>query len=72
MYFGERHSQSLPFCEYVFAPGKSPVEVQPEILDVFLLRKVYAVYMDWRAGFSSCGECDMDLLEFVSFYSPSL
>jgi hypothetical protein len=31
MHFGERHSQLLPFCEYVFAPGKSPVEVQPEI-----------------------------------------
>jgi hypothetical protein len=26
MQFGERHSQLLPFCEYMFAPGKSPVE----------------------------------------------
>jgi hypothetical protein len=43
MHFGERHSQVLPFCEYVFAPGKSPVEVQPQILDI-LLRKEYAVY----------------------------
>jgi hypothetical protein len=33
------HSQLLPFCEYVFVPGKSPVEVQPEILDI-LLKKV--------------------------------
>jgi hypothetical protein len=49
----------LPFCEHGFAPGKSPVEVQPEILDIFLLRKVYAVYMDWGAGFSSCGKHDM-------------
>jgi hypothetical protein len=51
----------------VFASGKSPVEVQPEILDILLLRKVYAVYVDWRAGFSSCGECDMDRLGFLAF-----
>jgi hypothetical protein len=70
MHFGERHSQLLPFCEYVFAPGKSPVEVQPEILDIFLLRKVYVVYVDWRAGFCSCGECDMDRLGFIVFYPP--
>jgi hypothetical protein len=72
MHFGERHSQLRPFCEYVFAPGKSPVEVHPEILDIFLLRKLYAVYTDWRAGFSSCGECEMDRLGFVSFYPPSI
>jgi hypothetical protein len=52
MPFGERLSQLCLFCEYVFAPGKSPVEVQPEILDVFLLRKVYIIYVDWGgAGF---------------------
>jgi hypothetical protein len=71
MHFGERHSQLIPFREYVFLPGKSPVKVQPEILDI-LLRKVYVVYMDWWAGFSSCGECDMDLLGFISFYPPFL
>jgi hypothetical protein len=49
MHFGERYSQLLPFSEYVFALGKSPVEVQPEILDIILLRKVYVVYMDWQA-----------------------
>jgi hypothetical protein len=31
VHFGEHHSQLFPFCEYVFAPGKSPVELQPEI-----------------------------------------
>jgi hypothetical protein len=72
MNFGELHSQLLPFCECVFAPGKSPVEVQPEKLDIFLLRKVYAVYVDWRAGFSACGECDMDRLGLVSFRPPYL
>jgi hypothetical protein len=41
----------------MFEPGKSLVEVQPEMLDIFLLRKVYVVYMDWGAGCSSCGEC---------------
>jgi hypothetical protein len=50
----------------VFAPGKSPVEVQPETLDIYLLRKVYADYVDWGPGFSSCGECDMDRLGFKS------
>jgi hypothetical protein len=28
--------------------------------------------MDWQAGFSSCGECDMDRLRFISFYTPFL
>jgi hypothetical protein len=53
----------------VFAPGKSPVEVQPEILDIILLRKMYVVYVDWRGGFFLC-ECDMDHLGFISFYLP--
>jgi hypothetical protein len=30
--------------------------VQPKILDIFLLKKVYIVYMDWWAGFSSWGD----------------
>jgi hypothetical protein len=34
MRFGERHSQLLPCCEHMFAPGKSPVEMQPEILEI--------------------------------------
>jgi hypothetical protein len=59
MHIGGCHSQLLPFFEYLFGPGKSPVEVQPETLDIILLRKVYIVYMNWRAGLSSCGECDM-------------
>jgi hypothetical protein len=40
VHFGQRHSPLLPFYGYIFAPGKSPVEVQPEILDI-LSRKVY-------------------------------
>jgi hypothetical protein len=48
MHFVERHSQLLLFCGYGFAPGKSHVEVQPEILGIlFLFRKVYVAYMDW-------------------------
>jgi hypothetical protein len=41
--------------------------MHPEILDIFLFRKVYAVYVDWRAGFSSCGECDMDRIGPLAF-----
>jgi hypothetical protein len=41
--------------------------VQPEILDIFLLRKVYVVYVDWRASISSCGECNMERLDSLSF-----
>jgi hypothetical protein len=36
----------------VFGP---PVEVQPEILDSFLLRKMYAVYMDWGQVYLELG-----------------
>jgi hypothetical protein len=67
---GERHCQLLPFCEYVFAPDKSPVEMQPEILDI-LLRKVYAVYVDRRAGFCSCVNVtwtDLDSLSLFYIY----
>jgi hypothetical protein len=34
--------------------------------------KVYAVYVDWRAGFSPFSERDMDRLGFISSYPPSL
>jgi hypothetical protein len=56
---------------FTFFYFKSPVEMQPEILDI-LLKKVHAVYVDWRAGFSSCCECDMDRLGFLSFYPSFL
>jgi hypothetical protein len=36
----------------IFEPGNSPVEVQPEILDIILLKEVYVAYVDWRASFS--------------------
>jgi hypothetical protein len=62
--FGKRYPKLLPFCEYVIVPGKSPVEIQPEIIDIFLMKKVYLVCV--------YGECDMDQLLFISFYPPSL
>jgi hypothetical protein len=40
---------SFPVGEYVFAPGKSCFEVEPEIIDIILLTEVYAVYMYWWA-----------------------
>jgi hypothetical protein len=49
MHFGERHSQFLPFYEYVFASGKSPIKVKPKTLYI-LLRKVYILYADWGGG----------------------
>jgi hypothetical protein len=55
------------FCEYVFAPGKSPVKVQPEILDI-LFEELPVVYMNRGPRFSSCGECYVDRLGTVSFY----
>jgi hypothetical protein len=47
-------------------PGKSPA--------MFFLVELYVIYVDWGGGganLCSCGECDVDRLEFVSFYSPS-
>jgi hypothetical protein len=62
----------FPFCENVFVPGKSPVKVHAEVLDIFFLGKLCVVYKDWGARFSSCGKYDMDQLGFISFYSPFL
>jgi hypothetical protein len=64
MHFGERHPQLFPFCEYVLASGNSPVEVHFEVPDSFFFRKIYAVYMDWKEGFSSCSISDVDQLKF--------
>jgi hypothetical protein len=36
--------------------------MQPEILDIFLLRKVYAVDMVWRAGFCSLKTLSQSML----------
>jgi hypothetical protein len=56
----------------VFEPGKSPVKVWPEILDIFFLGDLHVVYMDLGEGEArfSYGECDGDLLGSVSFHSP--
>jgi hypothetical protein len=71
MFFYERHSQLLPFCEYVFGSGMSPFEVQPEILDISLLRKVYVVPLFmWTGGEVSLPTVkviwtDLDSLTFI-------
>jgi hypothetical protein len=44
-------------------------KAQPEILDIFL-KELPVVYMDQGARFSSYGECDVDRLRSISFYSP--
>jgi hypothetical protein len=51
----------------VFAPGKSPIEVQPEILYIIFLGELHIVYMGKGACFALCSECDVDLLESVNF-----
>jgi hypothetical protein len=65
----------IPSCfhlAYTCLHQMSPVKVLLKILYIFFLRKVYVIYMDWWAGFSSCGECDMDQLGFISFYAQIL
>jgi hypothetical protein len=34
----------------MFAPGKSPVKVQPDVLDIPFLEYLYVVYMEWEGG----------------------
>jgi hypothetical protein len=46
----------------------SLVEVQPEIPDIFL-GELYVVYMAQGERPPSCGDCDVDRLGSVSFYS---
>jgi hypothetical protein len=53
----------------MFAPGKSPTEMQPEILDIFL-SKVYVGSMDYGTGFSPCHERIIRHLGFINLYSP--
>jgi hypothetical protein len=55
----------------VVLPGKSPVKVLLELLHIFL-GELHVVYMDWGARFSSHGECDLDQLGSIGFYSPFL
>jgi hypothetical protein len=44
----------------MFLGVKSPFEVQTKVIDIFLLKKMHVIYVDWWAGFFSCGECDME------------
>jgi hypothetical protein len=57
-----------PGC-FVFAPGKSSINVQLEILD-FFLGEFRVVCMDLGARFSSCGECYVERLRSGNLYSP--
>jgi hypothetical protein len=41
----------------MFVSGKSPVQVYPEILDIFFLGELHVVYMEL---FSSCSGCDVN------------
>jgi hypothetical protein len=46
VHFGEGDVELFPFCEDMFVPGKSSVEVESEVFDVFFLRKLDIVYVD--------------------------
>jgi hypothetical protein len=47
MHFGEGEAELFPLSENTFMPGKSSVEVMPEILfDVFRLGELHIVDMD--------------------------
>jgi hypothetical protein len=54
----------------MFMPGKSSVEVEPEIFDVFRLGELHIVGMDWWAGRTSRREGDMGRLGFLGFHLP--
>jgi hypothetical protein len=58
----------------VFVPGKSPVKVQPKILDIFL-RELYIVYIDWGEHSSlyvvNVIWTDLDLLAFILHFLTS-
>jgi hypothetical protein len=58
------------FVKICFAPDKSPVKVQLEILDIFFLGELHIVYMDRGARFLSYGESDVYQFGSVSFHSP--
>jgi hypothetical protein len=43
------------FLFFFFAPSKSPVMVQPKVLHIFLLRKLYVAYLD-------CGQASLRVM----------
>jgi hypothetical protein len=51
----------------VFAPGKSPVEVQPEMFDIMLMRKVYLVYVDWERNYLRVVKVTLVVLDSLAF-----
>jgi hypothetical protein len=53
----------------VFVPGKFPVKVKLEVLNVFL-GELHIIYVDLGARLFSCSECGVDRLASVSFHSP--
>jgi hypothetical protein len=64
-HLGESDTKLFPFCKDILVPGKSSVKMQPEILDIFCLRKLYIIYVDRGAR-------GMSRLRTVGFHSPFL
>jgi hypothetical protein len=51
----------------MFVPGKSSVEVQSEVLDVFFLGKLDIAYVDRWARVFMGDECDLTRIHWLSF-----
>jgi hypothetical protein len=54
----------------MFVLSKSSAEVQSEVLDVFFLRKLNTVYVDWWIHVFTGGECDLGRLGSIGSHSP--
>jgi hypothetical protein len=63
-------SQSGEFQHWA-EPGKSFVEVQSEVFEVFL-RKLYIVYVDRWTCVHAGGECDLGWLGSIGFHSSHI
>jgi hypothetical protein len=70
MHFGEGKAELFPLSENVFMPGKSSVEVEPEIFDVIGLGKLNINDMNRWAGRTARSEGDMGRLGFIDFHPP--
>jgi hypothetical protein len=65
MHFGEGKAKLFPLSENVFMPGKSSVQVEPEMSDIIWLGKLNIVDMNQWAGHIARSKGDMGLLGFI-------
>jgi hypothetical protein len=70
MHFGKDKAESFPLDENVFMTGKSSIEVEAKIFDVFGLGKLNIIGMNWWAGRTPRSEGDVGRLGFIDFHPP--